>query len=283
LLGCSSVYIPYYLCPSVRKFLSSKGIIVKSYFISEEFEPSGIQQEPDSAILIVNFFGIISNTFLKRSFLKFKNIIIDNCPAFYNDPLDGCLNIYSPRKFFGVPDGCYVIGENAERFLDGYDQDFSSGTSSFLMKRIEYGSDAIYHERMKNEERIDNSDVLKMSILTKALLNNIDYSIIKSKRQENFKIAHDLYKKLNRIDPIRFMDDKSVPMVYPLVIEDKELAVKLKLKGIYTGRWWTSVLSEVPEKSFEAWLSQNLLPMPIDQRYNSNELLDCYQILRDLI
>jgi hypothetical protein len=116
LLGCSSVYIPYYLCPSVRKFLSSKGIIVKSYFISEEFEPSGIQQEPDSAILIVNFFGIISNTFLKRSFLKFKNIIIDNCPAFYNDPLDGCLNIYSPRKFFGVPDGCYVIGENAERF-----------------------------------------------------------------------------------------------------------------------------------------------------------------------
>jgi hypothetical protein len=278
LFNCSSVYFPYYMCPMVSKFLTRKGIKVKSYYISDRFEPVNLIQEPDSAVLIVNYFGILSNNLIKGLSSKYKNVIIDNSPAFYNNPVAGCFNVYSPRKFFGVPDGCYVIGENAIRLTDEYKQDYSSETSSFLLKRIEFGSSAVYQERLKNEERIDNSDILNMSFLTKALLNGIDYSKIKTKRQSNFYFAHDLYKKVNLLDPTLFMDNECVPMVYPLVVEDLDLVDKLKEKQIYTGRWWKHVLREVPDETFEAKMSKFFVPVPIDQRYCKEELEYCYNV-----
>ena len=280
LLNCSSVNIPYYLCPAVKEFLTRKGINIKYYFISKEFEPVNIQQDPDSAILLVNFFGILAGSLLKIISGQFKNVIIDNSAAFFSDPLDGCFNVYSPRKFFGVPDGCYVIGKGAGRFAEEYDQDYSSETSSFLLKRIEFGSSAIYNERMKNEERINNADIHKMSILTEALLNNIDYSNIKKKRQKNFHFAHSLYKNHNLFDPERFMDTECIPMIYPLIVEDPDLVEKLQEKQIYTGRWWKNVLKEVLENSFEARLCKFLIPIPIDQRYGKEELTYCFKEFR---
>jgi len=94
-----------------------------------------------------------------------------------------------------------------------------------------------------NEKRIDNADILQMSHLTSALLNSIDYLSIKTKRQNNFQIAHGLYKRMNSIDPTKFMDDLCVPMVYPLVVEENNLIEKLNDKKIYIGRWWKTRIS----------------------------------------
>ena len=125
---------------------------------------------------------------------------------------------------------------------------------------------------MKNEERIDASDILNMSELTRVLLSGIDYESIKSKRRENFRIACDLYRKINIIDPEIFTDKNSTPMVYPLVIKDEGFVDKLREKKIYTGRWWKSVMNEVDESSFEAFMSRYMIPVPIDQRYTEKEI-----------
>lgn len=108
-------------------------------------------------------------------------MIVDNSAAFYASPIDGCYNIYSPRKFFGVPDGCYVIGDCASKGIVQYDEDYSSETASFLFKTIEFGTNATYQERMKNEQRIDQSAPLRMSQLTHTLLKNINYARIGKK------------------------------------------------------------------------------------------------------
>lgn len=278
-LGCSSVYIPYYLCPTVKIFLLKNGINVKSYFINEKYEPLNIQAIKNHAILLVNYFGILSMRYMKILADRFENVIIDNSAAFYSNPVKDCYNVYSPRKFFGVPDGCYVIGNNAEKFTDCYEQDFSSDTASFLLKRIELGTSATYAERMKNEERIDNAAILNMSALSKALLKNIDYKAIRDKRKENFQIAQSLYKKQNCIDPTQFMDTKCIPMVYPLVIENAEITEILRNRKIYVGRLWNQVLREVPETVFEAKLSKYLIPIPIDQRYGKKDLLYVYHTI----
>lgn len=282
LYNCNLVYIPFYLCPTVKHFLIKKGISVQSYFISDKFEPLNLIQQSDSAVVLVNYFGLFSPTFLGKLKSQYKNVIIDNCASFYSNPLKKCYNVYSPRKFFGVPDGCYVIGENAERLTSEYEKDYSSDTSLFLLKRIEVGSSASYADRMKNEERIDKSDILQMSRLTMHLLRGIDYFRIMERRKENFDFAHSLYKSINLLNVSHYIDSESVPMVYPLVVEDSNLVDKLKEKQIYTGRWWKNVLTEVPADSFEAWLSKYLIPIPIDQRYGSNEILHCYETLMDL-
>jgi hypothetical protein len=279
LCDCKSVYIPYYLCSSVKSFLLKQGIEVIPYYINDRFEPINIYQQANSAFLIVNYFGILSIKTLTRLASLYKNVIIDNSAGFFTDPVPNCYNVYSPRKFFGVPDGCYIIGEDVNRLTEGYEQDVSSDTASFLLKRIEYGLTSTYSERMRNEERINNSGTLMMSTLTRALLKSIDYASIKTKRKENFNFAHSLYKGMNMFSPTNFIDTECVPMIYPLVLEDRDLIEKLKGRKIYIGRLWNHVLTEVPDYSFEARLSNFLIPVPVDQRYRKKELDYCHKML----
>ncbi len=272
LYGCSTIYLPFYLCPTVERFLTRKGISIRKYFINSRFEPQIDIVESGSAVLVVNYFGILSKTFLSRIIEKYNNVILDNSASFYSEPFEGCYNVYSARKFFGVPDGCYVIGANAGDSLDEYQQDYSSETSAFLLRRHEVGCSASYAERMKNEARVDASDILLMSGLTRKLLQAIDYESVKSKRQENFKTACEIYGIINKIDPTLHIDGNVVPIVYPLVFEDDKLVDRLREKQIYTGRWWKSVIKQVPENYFEAYLSGFMIPVPIDQRYGRREL-----------
>lgn len=282
LMNVSAVHLPFYLCPTVSDFLVKKGIEVFPYLISKDFEPDSINFDKPAAIVIVNYFGILSHQRLNDLAKKFQNVIIDNCPSFFCAPLAEYYNVYSTRKFFGVPDGSYVVGPEAARGILEYNQDFSSDTSAFLLKRIEKGSSAVYAERMENENRLDHSDVLKMSELTRRILCSIDYEFVKSKRLENFNYTHSLFKKFNSLNIERFMDQECVPMVYPLLIEDENLVNKFKENKIYTGRWWSGVLKQVPVHCFEAYLSRFMVPIPIDQRYGRVELNYIFRVFRDV-
>lgn len=281
--GCRKIYIPYYQCPTVSAFLRSKQIEIEYYHIDKEFEPLNVRQSENSVMLLVNYFGIMSMDKMQKMSEKYSNVIIDNSAAFYMSPLSGCLNVYSARKFFGVPDGCYVIGKNVNNYESEYRQDYSSDTASFLFKRIEYGCSSAYSDRMKNEHRIDESDILLMSDLTKALLSGIDYESIAEKRKANFLVAHRLFKEMNLIDPTVFMDQLNIPMVYPLVVKSKKLMDGLRKNEIYTGRWWNGVLNLVSENSFESFLSNYMLPIPIDQRYKKNQIEYVYKTVVDLM
>ena len=283
LMNISYIHLPYYLCPTVRDFLEMKGVNTYPYNIDSKFEPVLMANNETTAILIVNYFGILSKQKLVEICSRFKNVILDNCPSFYDKPLIGCYNIYSARKFFGVPDGSYVIGPDASDGTLGYSQDCSSGTSEFLLKRIERSSSEVYQERMRNENRLDNSDIMTMSPLTRRILQSIDYERIRLRRTVNFSYAHSLFGKYNLFDPTEFMDSDSVPMVYPLLYMDYDLADKLRNKKIYVGRWWKRVLAFVGESSFEASLSNFMVPMPIDHRYSNPDLDYMFSIFRSVI
>jgi hypothetical protein len=283
LFNVRKIYIPYYQCPTVSAFLQKQDIEILYYNIDSEFRPLINTNEIDTAFLLVNYFGILSSEYINSIADNFKNVIVDNSPAFYSKPTFNCISVYSPRKFFGVPDGCYVIGDKTINNQIKYPQDFSSDSAAFLFKRIEKGCNAVYAERMKNEERIDNSDIMQMSELTKALLRNIDYNSIAETRKKNFQYTHDLYKSINLINPIQFQDTDCVPMVYPLVIENSEIVKHLTENKIYTGRWWNSVLRMVNSDSVEAYLSKYMIPLPIDQRYSETEIQYIAQLIFNFI
>lgn len=188
--------------------------------------------------------------------------------------------LYSPRKFVGVPDGGYVVGPGATKYSDEYDVDVSSATSEFLLQRIEVGCNTVYEKRQLNEKRIDESDVCRMSVLSRAILNNAPYESIRSKRLENYDIALGLYRDLNRIDPSKYFDETCVLFVYPLVIEKADIVGLLSKEKIYTGRWWNYLLKETDSSSFEYYLSSFMIPIPIDQRYGRYEILYVYKTIK---
>lgn len=113
---------------------------------------------------------------------------------------------------------------------------------------------------------------MKMSLLTRAILDGTDYSLIKRKRRENFQTAHTLLKNINCIDPLIYYDNNTVPMVYPLVVKDDNLIDRLFEVKHFQGHWWSYICDEQPKDCFEYWLSRFVIPITIDQRYGKAEI-----------
>lgn len=278
--GCKAIWLPCYQCDTVREFLMRHGVAVKYYHQDKEFNPTDLEPKDDDAVLLVNYYGIMSASRMANLASRYKHIIIDNSQAFFSSPLPGCMNVYSCRKFVGVPDGAYVIGDNAEKYTDEYPQGHSSDTALFLLQRIEYGCEGkAYQSRSLNEHRIDAEECMRMSKLTRTILDGTDYEHIIAKRRENFATACRLWNSINRINPMHYYDGGTVPMVYPLVVEDDGLLGRLQAAKHFQGHWWSYLCNELPESSFEHWISRYVIPMTIDQRYGEAELLSVHQVV----
>lgn len=271
--GAKAIRIPYYQCDTVREVLLKHGAEVKFYHTDWDWNPTDLEATDDEAVLFVNYYGIMSHERMVELASRSKFPIIDNCQGFFCEPVEGALNIYSCRKFVGVADGSYVIGKDAHMYVDEYPQCFSSDTAVFLLMRIEYGCEGKgYEARSINEHRIDTEDIMKMSKLTHIILDGTDYELIKQKRRENFDYMHAQLGGINKIDPMQYYNEQTIPMVYPLVVEDDELIQRLFKAKHFQGHWWSYICEEQPEGSFEHWISRYVIPITIDQRYGKEEL-----------
>lgn len=271
--GCKRIWIPVYQCDSIRETLRCKGASVRYYHIDKAWNPIDLEPEDDDAVLLVNYYGIMSSSRMTELAKPYKHVIIDCAQSFFCKPVDGALTVYSCRKFVGAPDGAYVVGRDANKYVEEYPQCYSSDTAAFLLKRIEYGCEGKgYEARSLNEKRIDSEDCMRMSKLTRAIMDAEDYDYNKRKRKENFAYVHKLLGDINRIDPTMYMDDDTIPMVYPLVVEDDECIQCLFRAKHFQGHWWSYICDEQPKDSFEYWISRFVIPITIDQRYGKEEM-----------
>lgn len=284
LTEASAIWIPYYQCESVREFLQKKGCKIKYYHQDKDFNPIDLFPLSNEAVLLVNYFGVMSATRMADLAKRYDHVIIDNCQAFFSAPVDGALCVYSCRKFVGVPDGAYVIGPGAEKWQQAYPQCYSSDTSGFLLQRIEYGCEGKgYESRNINEKRIDSEDIMRMSALTRAILDGSDYIRNRQRRLENFRTVHSLLSEINCMDPFRYMDKETVPMIYPLVVENDELLGKLLEAKHFQGHWWAYITNELPVDTMEYWLSRYMIPITIDQRYEEEDIRSICSIVKSVM
>ena len=243
------------------------------YHQDKNFNPTDINATDEDAVLLVNYYGIMSSQRMAELAKPYKHPIIDCAQAFFCKPIENTLAVYSCRKFVGAPDGAYVVGKDAHKYVEEYPQCYSSDTAAFLLKRIEYGCEGKgYEARSLNEHRIDAEDCMKMSKLTRTVMDAEDYVYNQQKRKENFSYAHKLFGGINKLDPTKYIDGETIPMVYPLVIEDDDLLPKLQAAKHFQGHWWSYICDEQPIDSFEHWISRYVIPITIDQRYGREEL-----------
>lgn len=270
---CKCIWIPFYQCDSIRETFEKKEVAMKFYHIDKAWNPINLEPAEDEVVLLVNYYGVMSSARMAELASKYKHVILDCAQAFFCKPVEGALMVYSCRKFVGAPDGAYVVGKDAHKFVDEYPQGYSSDTAAFLLKRIEYGCEGEgYKSRSLNEHRIDSEDAMKMSKLTRTLMDAEDYEYNIRKRKENFAYAHSQLCGINKINPTMYMDEDTVPMVYPLVVEDDELLPRLQAAKHFQGHWWSYICEEQPEDIFEHWISRYIIPITIDQRYGRKEL-----------
>ena len=270
------VFIPYYVCKAILEPFEELNIPFVFYNIDQKLNPclEGHLGE-DEAFLYVNYFGIKQET-VKLLTKKYKNLIIDNAQAFFCPSLSGVDTFYSPRKFFGIPDGAYLF---TNKFLkENLEQDVSIERVSHLLRRIEFGPEEGYADFLQNEKSFVGQPIKKMSNLTKAILKNINYLDVKKRREQNFLLLH---KNLGDKNTLEIETNELMgPMVYPFLVGKEGLKEWLIGNKIYVATYWKNVSNWVSENEFEFKLAKYLIPLPVDQRYDKHSLIKIVELIK---
>lgn len=271
------VYVPYYTCHVIFDVAQRLGLNIAYYHINELLEPVELPElKAHEAFLYTNYYGL-KQPCVERLAEKYgKQLIVDNAQAFYAKPITGIDTFYSPRKFFGVPDGGYLYTDAI--INEEFPQAESMQRMTHLLKRIEKCAEAGYADYQRDEETLDGSPIERMSKLTDALLKSIDYEKIAQERISNYKVLEEQLGKSNAIHLT--MQQGDVPMVYPYLTEDATLKHWLIANKVFVATYWPNV----DEKGeLGAILKTNLLPLPIDQRYMVDEMQNIVNIIVGLI
>lgn len=265
------VYIPYYMCDVILEPIKALQLDYEFYKIKLDFTPSFDYSniDDDEVFLYANYFGVCKKQVAQIAKVC-KNLIVDNSQAFFSKPICGVDTFYSPRKFFGLPDGAYLY---TDKKIDlKLEQDVSFQRCEHLLGRIDSCAEDFYEKFKTNDQSLSNQQLKSMSNLTLRLLKSINYGSVKKKRQENFEYMNEKLKSFNelRIETT----DEDVPMVYPFLkngnSKTKEVLHKNK---IFTATYWPNVKGWLSKSnSYESYLVDNLISIPIDQRYDIEDI-----------
>lgn len=264
------IEVPYYTCQFIWDVLKQEECIINFYHINKEFMPIK-NFNKNKYILYNNYFGICSKqiNLLKRNY---KNLIIDNCQAFYSKH-KGLASFYSLRKFFGVPDGGFTYCN--KKINTKLMTSKSYNLCIHLLKAYDKGYNESYINFLKNELEIDKMPLEKISNLTKSLLSNINYNKCKNIRLRNFNILDNILKDTNKLKINLEYDD--VPMFYPYLTSNMLLHNKIKNNIFYT-ECWPQIDKFLSED--ELYLKNNIILLPIDQRYNEKDMQKILDIIK---
>lgn len=277
----AKVYLPYYTCDTVFEPLQRLRIPYEFYNIKEKLELVDlIHLKPDEYIIVNNYFGL-QDDYIRYLYGKYQDqLIIDCTQAWYTPEIKGCKMFYSPRKYFGLPDGgiaCTTISKNIE-----LEEDKSYTRCEHLLRRIDEGAQKGYGAFQENSEKLVNLPLRWMSRLTKALLSSIDQDHVRQTRIHNYEYLYSLLKDINKFEAPSA--DKfalsGCPMVYPFLSQDTNLRKKLIANNIFVATYWPNVIEMGKKGSIEYNVASNLIPLPIDQRYGEEEMIRIINLIK---
>jgi len=270
--SCRRVLLPSYICPSALEPAKRLGLDFAFYGIGSSLEPTpGLETQEGDAVVFVNYFGLLDSASARSALACRGQAIIDASQAFYFEPPSGTAAFYSPRKFFGVPDGAYAT-DPASDGGDKLEPDSSWERCGHLMRRIDEGPEDAYRGFLENEKLLGSLPVRSMSRLTEALLTSIDYADVASRRRWNYLALDTLLGGLNELK--LKLESSAVPLAYPFLprVGGEELKARLIAAKVFCPTYWPSLAGEVGEGSFERRLSRELACLPVDQRYGETDM-----------
>lgn len=269
---CKHIYLPLYTCDTVIEPLNRlPGISFSFYHINDKFEIADNLNIGAGEYLIANNYYGLKDTYIKKlAYIYGDRLIVDNAQALFAPVQKGIKAIYSARKFVGVADGGFAVGINTMNEFD-YEQDNSSLHNSHLFTRKQNGAEAGFMDYRQNERKLNNQPIRKMSCQTEDILQHIDYDYIIARRRTNYKYLDNALKHINLLN-LPNINSFVCPMVYPFYTKDHNLRNLLIKNRIYVACYWRNVTQWTIPCDLEYKLTIGLCPLPIDQRYEIEDM-----------
>lgn len=268
LLRCrkyNKVYVPYFTCDTAVEPIIKLGIACEFYHIDKAYRIiDDITLAEDEALLYTNYWGL-QNEYCEILAAKYgKQLILDYTQAFFSNPISGIDTFYSCRKYFGVPDGGYLYTDAIADFE--VEQDESYLRMDSLIKRIDLSPEAGYGDFHRISALFHDMPIRRMSKLTQRLMQSIDYERAAQQRIDN-------YNTLRAALGGRELKYGEIPMIFPYEsAEGQQLRQHLIANKIFVAKYWPNVDEWTQEDFVERWMANYILPLPIDQRYNNEDM-----------
>ncbi|WP_157765609.1 hypothetical protein [Halobacteriovorax marinus] len=233
-------------------------------------------------ILYVNYFSL-KRDYVSRLQLDYgEQLIVDNTQDFYF-PIDKkVLSFNSARKFFGVPEGAFLLG-GGELFNEAYEELPGFGDVSFehLFERERGDLNKAYTLFRENEVRLPLLP-MKGNNFTLNILSSLDHDLIKKQRKKNFEKLNQNLKSKNCLGSLTAPEGV---FMYPLILNEPVDLSLLHRKGAFVPCFWRDVTQREGAEFFKSSckLVDCTLPIPVDQRYSEVEMDQISAIISGLL
>lgn len=261
------VYLPALSCDALYTPLKRLNIDFEFYNVNFNYEPDFDYNKigNNEYFLYINYYGL-KNSFIKQIAGKIKNLILDNTQAFFGIIPENIPTFNSLRKFFGVPDGALLF--NIEDKIE-LKTDKSAKRFLYLIQRLEQSSNEVYPLYRQVEEELDGVELKIMSESTKKVFESLPLDRYKDIRTSNFNLYYDVFSSLNILN----IEMTEGAHFYPLYIDNgAEIKKELIKEGIYIANFWPNVFNNPMSSKTEYSLVANVIPLPIDHRYDSVDI-----------
>jgi len=274
--GIKKLKVPYFICDSILKVCDREGVEKDFYHIDVNFKPINICLADDEWLYLVNFYGQISNREIKEYVDTYHRVIVDQANGYFEEPLPGVDTFYTCRKWFGVADGAFLYTDKI--LEEELPLDMSFDRMHYLLGRFEKTASEFYKEYTDNNKFFITEPIKRMSRLTTNLLHALDYEKVKKIRTDNFDYLNKALGNYNQLDL------KTATFMYPFMVKNGAVLRRhLQDNKIYIPTLWPSVFEITEKDDIEYQMAENILPLPIDQRYSYTDLNYIVQSVMSLL
>ena len=274
------IWIPYFTCEVVLEPLKRLNIPYRFYHVNRGLEiATDVALAEKEYLVYTNYYGI-KDAYVKSLVKKYgNNLIVDNAQALFSPPHKECHQVYSPRKYIGMPDGGLAVTSIPDE-SSALPVDISYGRCLHLLKRMELSPSEGYRDFQNDDEQISNCQLSRMGTISRSIFASVDFASVKQKRRDNFAVLHNALHETNKL-VIPFMGQFECPLIYPYWLENgKELKKKLISKSIFVATYWPNVFEWCKANDLEYELADNVVCIPVDQRYGKD---DMERILKEIL
>lgn len=276
--GIKTIWVPWFICTSVEDTVAHDCSSVRRYGIEPDFRPryDEIDLGPDDYLYLVDHYGQLSGDDIGEAWERSGGrLVVDEVMAFFRPALPGVDTIWSCRKFFGVADGAYL--STTARLTRDLETDESHDRMGYVLGRFERPAGEYYDAARANNSLFANEPIKLMSPLTHDILRAVDYQEVARRREENFAY---LAEHLGGLNSLRLTTPVG-PFMYPLLIEDgRRIRKEMQRRSVFVPTLWPNVISR---DDLSGRYANDILPLPIDQRYGLDEMRTICDTLSDVM
>lgn len=296
--------IPPFTCHTVIEPFLAKGYEVYTFHTGRDLMAKAsdvmkeVREHDAGVVLFHRFFGVDSISDIESIMAELKDlgvVAIEDCTqniysAYQKSSADYFVG--SIRKWCGVPDGGFAVCKEGQFESKPGEKDCMLESSKEEASILKYeflfegkGDKQVFLDKYREAEDIlDNQEkYYAISDLSAAIQTHLDVEELKEKRRRNFEIIANGLAGIKGITVIfKSLANNEVPLYCPILCDTRsEVQPLLVRNSIFAPVVWPKADCCPMVDADAEYLYDHILCIPIDQRYDADDMMRVVDVLKN--